>query len=253
MDSGNIQDTIKQYLEGNMTIQEKKDFDNQMKNSEELAEEVRRFRQLRIFDKNKNLIHANAQLSAVMADIHIEPDYGTYEKYFKKSFFDNLVWQWLLCGLAVVALISGIFFYQINQDTQALMNLSKTYLQPMENIIGFAADDQTQAAKAMLAYDSKNYDEAIRLLNYAIKTNSDDNTLRLYLAISYLMQEQNIQSEILLQEISKTNDLTTIPAKWYLALSFLQSGQKAKARTLLQSLRSDTTFGNRAKEILKSF
>jgi tetratricopeptide (TPR) repeat protein len=249
----NIQDTIKQYLDGTLLGQEKADFEKEIKNSEELAEEVRRFRQLRIFNKNKKVIEANALLSSVMAEIDIEPDYGKYEKHFKTSIFDNVMWRWLLGGLTVLLVVGGGFFYQTSQKTKALKDLSKTYLQPMENIIGFPPNAQTQDAKGMAAYDNKNYSEAITLLNYASKNNPDDNSLRLYLAISYLMQEQNEKAEPLLQELVKADNLSTIPAKWYLALSLMQRNQKTEAGVLLQSLESDTVFGNRAKEILKNW
>lgn len=249
----NIQDTIKKYLDGTLSGKEKADFEKEIKNSAELAEEVRRFRQLRIFDKNKDIIAANAILNSVMSDIEIEPDYGKYEKYFKKSIFDNVMWRWLFGGLALILVVGGGFVYQKSQETKALKELSKTYLQPMENIIGFSDNAQTQDAKAMAAYDNKNYSEAIVLLNNASKNNPDDNSLRLYLAISYLMQEQNEKAESLLQTIVKTDDLSTIPAKWYLALSLMQRGQKTEAKVLLQSLESDATFGNRAKEILKNW
>lgn len=249
----NIQDTIKQYVEGRLSDKNKMDFEAQMKDSTELMEEVRQFRQLHIFNKNKHLIEANALLNAVMRGIEIEPDYGKYEKYFKKPFFGDALWRWLLGGLAVCILVVGGLLYQKNQTSKSLQKLSITYLQPMEDIIGFADTDQTQAAKAMKAYDRKNYGEAIDLLENVVKNTPDDNSLKLYLAISYLMEKQNLKAESLLQSLAKGNDLSTIPAKWYLALSLLQSGEKEEAKTLLQSLESDTTFGNRAKEILKNW
>lgn len=248
----NIQETIKQYIDGTLSPTEKIDFENQIKNSPELAEEVRQFRQLRIFDKSKKLLEAKAILNSVMAETQIEPDYGKYKHHFKQSIFDNPIWRWTMGGLGLLILVICGIFYQKSQATNALKQLSQTYLQPMENIIGFSADDQTQAGKGLKAYDNKNYNEAITLLNYAVKNNSDDNSLRLYLAISYLMQEQNVKAEALLQDIVKANDLSTIPAKWYLALSLMQRGEKEEAKTLLQSLQTDTTFGSRATAILNN-
>ena len=245
-----IQDTIKQYLDGTLSPQEKAKFEHQIKSSDELAEEIRRFRQLHIFDKNRRIIEANALLSGVMAEIDIEPDYGKYEKYFKKSIFENTLWRWLFVGLILLAVISGTIFYQKIQMTNELKSLSISHLQPMENIIGFSVDDQRQAAKGMKAYDQQNYTEAIKQLQFAIKEDPNDKSLRLYLAISYLIQEQNEKAENLLEEIVKANDLSTIPAKWYLALSFLQDGKKEEAKKLLIDLDSDASFGIKAKEII---
>lgn len=252
MNLENIQVTIKKYLDGTMTVQEKVDFETEIKNSKELAEEINQVRLLRIFNKNRDLIEAKSILKSVMADIHIEPDYGSYEKHFKKSIFGKYGLRWLLLSsLAIVFLIGGTVLYQKNQEAKALRDLSKAHLQPMENIIGFSPNDPSREAKAMQAYDNKNYNEAIIQLNSILKNDFNDNSLRLYLAVSYLMQDQNAEAEIHLQNIVKTNDIVTVPAKWYLALSLLQRGQKVEAKSLFQSLSEDTTFGTEAKEILK--
>lgn len=245
-----IQDTIKKYLDGTLSPQEKAKFEYEIKNSNELAEEVRRFRQLHIFDKNRQIIEANTLLSAVMSEIDIEPDYGKYEKYFKKSIFENTLWRWLFGGLVLLAVIS-VIFYQKNQMTNELKSLSKSQLQPMENIIGFSNDDQRQAAKGMKAYDQQNYTEAITLLQYATKEDPNDNSLRLYLAISYLMQEKNEEAESLFQAIIKADDLSATPAKWYLALSFLQNGKKEEAKRLLMGIEAGESFSIRAKKIIE--
>jgi tetratricopeptide (TPR) repeat protein len=248
-----LQETIKDYLDGTMSGTEKTDFEAQIKSDADLAEEVRRFRQLSILNKNKPLLDAKATLSAVMAETTIEPDYGDHEKYFKKSLFENPLWRWLVGGLAVVLLVGGGIVYQKIVEAEALKNLSIKNLAPYTNIINFAPDDQTQAAKAMRAYDNKNYAEASSLLNFAVKNDPTDNSLKLYLANCYLMQKQNSQAETLLKDMIRTNDLSQNPAKWYLALTLMQRGEKEEARVLLQSLENDSFYGVKAKEVLSAW
>ena len=92
----------------------------------------------------------------------------------------------------------------------------------------------------------------IQNLSAAIEETPNDNSLGLYLAISYLMDGQNAKAEVLLREMIKTEDLTTIPAKWYLALSLLQQNKKAEANNLLRSIETDTIFGDRVRGLLDS-
>ncbi len=253
MNIENIQETIKKYLDNTMTPSEKADFELQIRDSTELAEQVRQFRQLKIWDKNSFLIQSNAVLTGVMADIDIEPNYGIHEKYFKKSLFDRPVWRWLMGGLVLATLLSGGFLYQQNQASKALNQLAKSHLEPLPNFIGFAENDSSQPAKAMASYDNKNYSEAIERLKSATKNSPDDNSLKLYLAVSYLMQDQNAQAQTLLEDSVKTDNLSTIPAKWYLALTYMQIGKKDEAYKLLQSLESDLDYGKDVKDILKKW
>ena len=238
------QDKIEDYLNDQMSSTEKIDFEKQIEASKALADEVNRCLQMRIFAKNRDIIQAKALLESVMADIHIEPAP-------KEPFWQQPIWRWLGGGCLVLALTGSLFLYQQSQEKKAWFALSKTHLKKMEDIEGFNANNPIPAARGMQAYDNGNYEEAIALLSVGAKQESDDKMLSLYLAISYLMQGKNIDSEKILQELIKNEGLETTPAKWYLALSLLQHGQKNEAKALLQSLESDTIYGNQAKEILK--
>lgn len=246
-----LQEEIQSYIGGTMSNTAKIDFEQQIKASESLAEEVRRYRQMSILAKHQPLIEAKSILDAVMADISIDPDYGHHAQYFKKSIWENALLRWFVGISAVVLVVVGYYFYQ-NQPTETLTTLSyKTALTPMENMIGFAPDDQSIAARGMQAYDKKDYPTAIQNLSAAIEETPNDNSLGLYLAISYLMDGQNAKAEVLLREMIKTEDLTTIPAKWYLALSLLQQNKKAEANNLLRSIEKDTVFGDRVRGLLE--
>jgi Tetratricopeptide repeat len=244
-----LQDKIQAYLAGDMSPAEKADFENQIKASEALAEELRRYRQLSVLGKNKSLVAGKILLDAVMDALPITPDYGPYERYFKKPLWP--FWRWSFVLFALLLALSGVLFYQTNQEKKASAALAETQLLPMANVIGFAADDQSNAAEAMRAYDGQNYAEAIERLHIEVRDSPGDNSLRLYLAVSYLMQGQTPQAEALLQEMIKTDDLVTVPAKWYLALSLLGRNHKTEARVLFENLKSDAIFGDRVTQLLK--
>jgi tetratricopeptide (TPR) repeat protein len=246
-----LQDQLQDYLANTMSVTEQTDFERQIKDSAPLSTELLRFRQLRVLLRHQPLLQARATLQTVMAEVPVEPDYGPYAAYFRPSprrFFPR--WRWLMLALAPLLLIGGLLIYRDMAHRQALANIAAAQLQPMVNVIGFAADDPTNAAQAMRAYDRANYTEAVERLLIEVAGNPDDSSLRLYLAVSYLLRQQPAEAEPLLRGIIRTDDLTTVPAKWYLALCLLQRGQKAEAVTLLQSLTADTVFGERAGRTL---
>lgn len=247
-----LQEKIKDYLDGLMSQGDRNAFEEDIKASEPLAEEVRRYRQMHILSKHTPLIQGKAMLDSIMAEHTIEPDYGQYESYFKKTLWKHRIWQWLSGVFALAIIAGGTFYYQQAQKKQALNALANEQLRPLENMIGFANDDQSTAAIAMRAYDQHNYSSAITGLQTALQESPDDNSLRLYLAVSHLLLQQHQEAESLLRDLTQTDDLTTIPAKWYLALSLVQRGEKEAARLLLQSIQADTVFGERAGEVLEA-
>lgn len=246
MDLENLQETIKKYLDGNMTPQEKADFEKERTQSTALQKEVDQARELRVFLRNRELIAANTLLQSIMAETPIEPDYQGSKIYFKDSVWDSPLLKWFLGSCTVVILISGVFFYQKNQTNRFLSDIAQNHLQAMTNFIGFLPTDESDAAKGMRAYDHKNYVTSIDLLKNA----ANETDLQLYLAISYLMQGQKDPAESLLKGLIQSNDMTAVPAKWYLSLLWLQKSEKEKAIHLLQKLESDATFGNKAKALL---
>jgi tetratricopeptide (TPR) repeat protein len=246
------QDRIQNYISGKMSLEEKADFEKQIAASETLSEEVHRFRQLRIITQHKDLWDAHATLKSVMETIDIEPDYGEYEQDFKTSFWKNGLGRWFWGGLIALTVTGSIWGYQKHQQKTALYQLAQTHLQPLEILIGFSPNDHSQEARGMQAYQQGNYAAAIPLLNEALQKEAEDNALRLYLAISYLMQAQHAKAETLFHEILKTQDLQVPSAQWYLALSLLQRGEKDAARTLLQNLESNKTFDKRVQLVLKN-
>lgn len=235
------QDTILAYLEGRLTPAEQLDFEARLAASEALAEEVRRFRYLRLRQQHESLLQGRATLQSVMDETPIAPDYGPYAAYFRSGggFFRR--WWWT--PVLLLCLGVGAWNYRSRQQQQHYQSLVRAQLQPMPNLIGFAPDDPGNAAQAMRAYDRQQYPEAIRRLEAELQVQPDDNSLRLYLAVSYLLEGQAQRAEPLLRAIVPANDLTAVPARWYLALSLLQQGRSLEARSLLQSLEKDTIFG----------
>lgn len=248
--SEQFQDDIQAYLDGTMPLKQRAAFEAQIGNSPQLAEEMRRHRMLRVVVRHEDLFAAKTLVDNVMAEVEIEADYGKHRHIFDTLNRGGtfLRWTWLV----VVLLVSfgGGWFYRYREHQQHIQRIAAAQLAPLDNMIGFAPGDPSNAAVALLAYERRNYPEAVRRLQTELRTAPDDNGLRLYLAVSLLMQGQQSDAEPLLRQMVAAQDLTTVPATWYLALCLLQQGKPNKARELLVPLRADTIFGQRAQQVL---
>lgn len=248
--SEQFQDDIQAYLDGTMPIKQRAAFEAQIGNSPQLVEEMRRHRMLRVVARHEDLFAAKAMVGNVMAEVEIEADYGKYRPIFDAPNGGGtfLRWMWLAIGLLVVS--GGGWFYRYRENQQQIQHIAAAQLAPLDNMIGFAPGDPSNAAAAMRAYEQRDYPEAIRRLEAELRAAPDDNGLRLYLAVSLLMQGRQTDAEPLLRQMAAAQDLTKVPATWYLALCLLRQGQPNNARELLVPLRADTIFGQRAQQVL---
>ncbi len=241
------QDTIQAYLESRMSAEELRNFEAQIQADPALAEEVLRCRQLRVMTRHQTLLQGKNTLAAIMAEVDITPDYGQHRRYF-----DDAGWlkRWWMPGLlALVLLVAGGTRYYGYQQQQQTLARVQSVLEPLDNIIGFSPDDPGSAAAGMRAYDQRNYPEAIRYLNAAARESQDDPSLQLYLAVSYLLQQEPARAEPLLRPLSQTDALLTVPARWYLAVCLLQQGKTTEAAPLLDALEGDVVYGAKVRRV----
>ena len=243
------QDNIQAYFRGSMSTEEKQAFESEVLASPVLAEEVHRYRQIRVLTRTETLLQSKHTLAAVMAETSISPDYGKYEQYFTGSGKWGWLKGWLPSLLVIGALLTGSTAYYYYQQQQMEQQRLFSVLVPFDNIIGFAADDPSTAAAGMRAYDKQDYATAIQYLSTAVQESPDDPSIQMYLGVSYLLQNDPARGEPLLRPLTQSNELVSVPARWYLALCLLQQGKKAAAQPLLDALRTDTVYGELVKRL----
>lgn len=250
--SEQFQEDIQAYLDGTMPLEQRATFEAQIVNSPQLAEEMRRHRMLRVVVRHEDLFAAKTLVGNVMAEVEIEADYGKYRHIFDTPSGGATFMRWAWAFVALLVVLGGGWFYRYQENQQRVQRIAAEQLTPLDNMIGFAPGDPSNAATAMRAYERGDYLEAIQRLQTELRIAPDDNGLRLYLAVSLLMQGLPTDAEPLLRQMAAAQDLTTVPATWYLALCLLQQGQPNKARALLVPLRADTIFGQRARQVLEA-
>ncbi len=247
-----LQDDIQAYLDGKMPIEKIPLFEAQMADSSQLTAEINRYRMLRVVARNEDMFMAKTLVDNIMASTEIEADYGQYGHIFDKTGGKPNAKYWILGILVMIILTVSVWRYRYFENQVQIRRIATEHLAPLDNIIGFSPDDIGNAATALRAYEQGQYTEAIHRLQSELQIAPDDNGLRLYLAVSLLMQGQNTAAEPLLRQMVAAQDLTTVPATWYLALCLMQQGQADEAHLLLAPLRSDTIFGQRAQQVWES-
>ena len=258
------QEAIKRYVANTMLPTERHTFEEEMAQSEDLTEEVRRFRQLHVAVKYAPLIEAKLALDAVMNDFDIEPDYGKHEALLRDSGGTGFgIRKGLLGGLVAFILVGSVFlFYQKQAAKTAEAARLTTWVQPhkvidiakdpMDNMTNFAPDDMSQAAQAIRLYKQKQYAESARLLESSVRQDGSDKSLQLYLGVDYFLSNQTEKAVSILRGLSESENIATVPARWFLALSLLEKGDVSAARLQLEKIGSDAVFGERARLILDS-
>jgi len=126
--------------------------------------------------------------------------------------------------------------------------------------MGFAGNPEEAPLQelilAMNAYDAKDYSKASQSLETLLAKDIDKdfkNQTELYLAISYLLNNQTNEAITLLEELSKLNSLTgehKETCTWYLALAQLKNKNFGLAKSELEKLKMSTTYSDQALDLL---
>jgi len=144
---------------------------------------------------------------------------------------------------ASIALLVGLFLF--NDGTPVYSDFSNH--NSLELVV--RGENNTTAAKAEKAFNSKNYKEA---LDYLTQLPNQNNTeIKLYKGISYLELNNYVEADIIFDEISGGNSAFKNTAMWYKALSMLKQGQFEACKYVLQTIPESADEYKQAKKLLR--
>lgn len=169
-----------------------------------------------------------------------------------------------IAAAAALLLAAGYFLFSQPPAHEALFAQQFDYLPSAVNIEGGDRNLPSEPtsyeevagyrARAILAYEAGNYQQARELMEKHLAAYSRDTEIRLYLGI-VLLGEKNTEPairnlETALQELPQP--AYERPAKWYLGLAYLQSGQAEQARELFSSLLDGKDrYAKDSRDVLK--
>ncbi len=109
------------------------------------------------------------------------------------------------------------------------------YFEPYPNVImptvrGDLEPDTTLMAKAYRAYDSGDYEKAIRFFE---QVGTKDEGVYLYLGNSYLAIDSTEKAIVCFEKVISDFDVFDEQAEWYLGMAYLKTGDLKEAKSLL--------------------
>ncbi len=227
-----------QYLDNEMSVEEKKIFEEKLSEDQELASSFEIFDELNQHLSNKFV--NNADLNAFKQNLN-----SISNEHFKASKPKVIsLKSWHYSVAASVAILIGLFvFMQNNQPAFEDYNQHENaYFTERGNV-----DNQLKLAQD--AFNSKKYKEAIPYFELVLKNNKSPETQFFY-AISLLEDNQLQKSEIQLMDLKLGNSIFKNKAIWYLALSKLKQKDYKSCKEILNSIPKDYEDYDQVQELL---
>lgn len=236
-------DLADRYYRGELSSDERREFERQMEQDAELKKKVL---------LHKDLLEGiDYHFSQGLKSKLQQADQGS--ESVTKGVKHRHLWKGL--GVAASVLFLFLLGYLLLDQQASPEEVYQAYYQPYPNIINpverSAGQTEDDLSTAMRAYEQGRYQDAIALFEQQFDELSP--SYRFYLALSYLETDQNQQALKLLEEVEKIGDETFyLPSLWYQALANLAAGKTEEAQMVLQKLihAGDNTYSSKAEEIV---
>ena len=245
---------IEKFLEGKMSDDEKKEFENKLKLDQPLSAMI----------TDMNLLVEGIKMSAAES--------SKEEKLDRLKFFNQIneieknafeisdarivpMYRrpWILSAAASVILLVTLTFYFMREQTPIGEKLYTAYFEPFDSPgsgLTRGTNEVTLKSRAYEAYDNGNYKVAAQLFEQ-ITREKEDAIAQLCLGNSYLAQNDlNKAEKVFTEMLTKQSELIT-QAKWYLALTYLKENKMERAKATLWEISKSSTYGEKARKLLK--
>ncbi|MCF8304671.1 MAG: sigma-70 family RNA polymerase sigma factor [Bacteroidales bacterium] len=240
---------IERYMQGDMSDEEKRDFENQLDANPELEREFQLETELNKALKDEDVILFR---SKVIKTIEKHHQAGKEEQPTKRMPVRTLA----AAMIALLLMIGGGYFFTMS-DSGSGSKLFSQYYTPDEVTFPRAANYESHLIEGFLNYQQENYNKAANLFERVLEHEKKaDPSVHFYYAISSIETDNFNKAINSLEYILKDkNNLYTEHAEWNLGLCYLKKGEKVKAIDQFEDIvKTGNKFHkhkDQAKQILK--
>lgn len=216
-----------QYLQGELTVDEKNNFEKQLSADSELASEFESFREIHFQLENKFGIEQQRE-------VFEENLTKISNKYFNKK--KNKVASlkpWYFAVAASIIIMFGLFFF----DYKHYPNFDD-YNHPESAYFTERGVSEAILKQAENNFNGKRYETAIPIFEMILKENNSDE-IKYFYAVSLLQVDKYVKAETIFKELEAGNSVYKEKAKWNLALSKLKQGKYNECKAILQTISQD--------------
>lgn len=226
-----------EYLQGELTIEAKNDFEKQLSGDPEFASQFETFKDVQFQLANK---------------FGIEQEREVFKENLTQisaQHFDNNpkvigLKPWYLAAAASVAVLFGLFFFNYNQNP-----VYGDYNNPEQASFTERSTADENLKEAEKAYNHKTYNKAIPLFEAILQKNKTAE-IQFFYGVSLLEESHYLKAEAVFNELKAGNSAYKEKAVWYLALSKLKQKDYEGCKQILETISEDYEGYDQVEELL---
>lgn len=215
-----------QYLQGEMTVEEKDSFEKQLSEDHELSSDFETFKEVQLRLKNK--FEFEEEREAFKTNLNEISD-----KHFNTSKPKVVLMRpWYYAAAASVIILFGLFFFDYNNPTFA------DYDNPETAAFVERGDTNATLKEAQAAFNDGRYKEAIPLFEEILKENNTPE-IQYFYGVSLLEESKYPKAEAVFNELRSGTSVYKEKATWNLALSKLKQKKYNECKAVLETISQD--------------
>ena len=227
---------IENYLLGNLSAEEERDFLTQVKKDPELEERLQHHRRIQQVIDEDPMITA---FEKVVGEVVRENRQTSFRIY------------WRIAATVVVAVgLSVLAINYFSSPELSSQQLAQAYFEPLSDAMTSRDEGDSLASRAMTFYNQGNFQAAIPILEQLVV--AKEPFAELYLAVAYMGVEDYAAARTIWDKLSVGDPIYPNTILWYAALTDLALNEVELARPKLEQLTTgNSTFQKKAAEILE--
>ena len=227
-----------QYLQGEMTLEERNSFEKEVSENAELAAEFKTFKEVLVQLENKfGHEQEREAFKENLSDIS--------DKHFNKNRSKVVLMRpWYYAVAASVAILFGLFFFDYNQNPSF-----NDYNHPGQAHFTERSNTNENLIKAEKAFNDRKFNEAIPFFENVLKDNKSSE-IQYYYGVSLLQISNYKKAEGVFNELKSVNSVYKDKSLWNLALIKLRQKDYAGSRQILQTISQDYEDYDEVQELL---
>ena len=227
-----------QYLQGEMTLEERNSFEKEVSENPELAAEFKTFKEVLVQLENKfGHEQEREAFKENLSDIS--------DKHFNKNSSKVVLMRpWYYAVAASVAILFGLFFFDYNQNPSF-----NDYNHPGQAHFTERSNTNENLIKAEKAFNDRKFNEAIPFFENVLKDNKSSE-IQYYYGVSLLQISNYKKAEVVFNELKSGNSVYKDKSLWNLALIKLRQKDYAGSRQILQTISQDYEDYDEVQELL---
>ena len=227
-----------QYLQGELQVDERADFEKQLLEKPEFASEFETFKSIHIQLENK--FGYEAEREAFKENLN-----QISEKHFNTSEPKVVVMRpWYYAAAASVIILFGLFFFDYNQNPSF-----HDYNHPGQAHFTERSTTNVQLLQAEKAFNTRKFKEAVPFFEAALKENKTPE-VQYYYGVSLLEISQYEKAEAVFNELKTTSPVYKDKSLWNLALMKLKQKDYKGCKQILQTISQDYEDYDEVQELL---